>query len=460
MSIALFNKRAVFLPSIQNILCSPAAHTLKLTKTQPSKNGEREKRNKKNRKVLTVIKYCSLGTASCLITRRLWIIYRMKRIQSDILAQLERESLVKKGEPSFPYVFLRSLKLVAMFLPILITSPLAFINCPKSYILSAWWKITEKVVNHAGPTWIKFMQWLSSRPDMIPLHICVRLSRFQANCETHSFNDTLRILKRTVNIDETFSYINPIPVASGSMGQVYEATLRSPLGHFFDSKVALKVVHPRVSKPVKADLKILSGLKNVFVHLPFFGSLPLTEAFVSFREQMLNHLDLRREAVNLCKFNANFSSIFDRCFKFPKPFRGLTEKSFVVESFERGVPIAKIADSRDTKLKATVARLCMDGFLKMMFRDNFMHMDLHPGNILVDNKHKYFLSPSVVFLDPGLTATLSKEKLKNFCEMCYLVSSKRSREAAEMMIDRGPKGTKCSQKQRGKFKYIFKILFA
>lgn len=452
MSLSLFGKRVVVLPSIQNLLCFPA-RAFNCNGRGKDKREKKKKKNeaqwtKKNRKVISALKYCSLGTASCLIARRVWIIHRMKQVQSEVLAQLARESSASKS-PSFLYTFARSLELTAMFLPIFVTSPLAFVNCPNSYTVGAWWWAVEKAVNCAGPTWIKFIQWLSTRPDMIPAHICARLSRFQAKCNAHSFKDTLRILHRSVNVEETFSYINPTPIASGSIGQVYEATLRSPLGRFFDSKVALKVVHPGISKLVKADLKILSGIKSVFMHLPFLNSIPMEEAFAAFKQQMLNHLDLRREAINLCKFNVNFSSILDWRVRFPKPFRGLVHKDFFVESYEDGVPIKVVANGCDNKLKSSVARLCMDGFLKMMFRDNFMHMDLHPGNILVDKRSR-FLPPRVIFLDPGLTATLSREKIRNFCETCLLVSFRRYRKAAEMMIDRGPKGMKCSPEQRGK----------
>lgn len=452
MSINLFNRRATVLPSLHNILNSISrtltCNSNKFNKKNKDKDERKEIRKKNRWKAIAAAKYCSIGTASLLITRRLWIIHRMNRIQRDLLRQLSQDTTVHK-RASLPYTLVRSLRLAAMFLPIFLTSPLAFLNCPNSYTLNGWWWLVERTVNRAGPTWIKFMQWLSTRPDMIPMHICAKLSRFQANCKEHPFRDTLAILERSVNVEKTFAHINPTPIASGSIGQVYEATLRSPLGHFFDSKVALKVVHPGVSRSVRADLRILSGLKSVFEHLPFFNSIPLTEAFTAFREQMLNHLDLRKEAVNLCRFNINFSSVWDRCVRFPRPFPGLVKEGFLVESYEPGVPIRRVADGCNGKLKAAVARLCMDGFLKMMFRDNFMHMDLHPGNILVHERGR-LLSPRVVFLDPGLTASLSKEKMKNFCEMCFLVSTKRSKEAAAMMIDRGPKGTKCTPKQRGK----------
>lgn len=451
MSLSLFNQRVAVLPSVHHALNS-ITRGLTITKNKRNEKKESDKsksKNKSRKKAFTAIKYCSIGTASLLAARRLWIIHRMNRIQRDLLRQLSQDSLLSNKGPSFPYTFARSLKLAAMFFPIALTTPLAFLNCPNSRILNGWWWLVERTVNRAGPTWIKFMQWLSTRPDMIPMHICAKLSRFQTNCKEHPFQDTLAVLQRSINVEKTFAHINPTPIASGSMGQVYEATLRSPLGHFFDSKVALKVVHPGVSRSVRADLRILSGLKSVFEHLPFFNSIPLTEAFTAFRDQMLNHLDLRKEAVNLCKFNINFSSIWDRCFRFPRPFPGLVQRGFLVESYEPGVPIRRVADGCNSRLKAAVARLCMDGFLKMMFRDNFMHMDLHPGNILVHERGR-LLSPHVVFLDPGLTASLSKEKMRNFCEMCFLVSSKRSKEAAAMMIDRGPKGTKCSPEQRGK----------
>lgn len=413
---------------------------------------DKQRPKKKKRSVFHWVKFCAVGGASCLVARRLFIIHTMNKLEAEISARIAHDSaLMAKEDPSFAYVFLRSLRLAAMFLPLTLTSPLAFVStvpCLRS-IGNVWWWCAERTVNSAGPAWIKLAQWLSTRPDIVPPSVCARLSLFQADCATHSFSDTLKIIQRFVDIEKTFTHINPVPMASGSVGQVYEATLRSPFGSLFGSRVVLKVVHPGVSKPVRADLRIFNGLACVLSHMPFFRSIPLRESLVAFREQMMNHLDLRREAANLCKFNTNFSSLRDVCIRFPRPFRGLVEREFFVESFEPGVPVNQVADGKDMRLRSAVARLCMDGFLKMMFRDNFMHMDLHPGNILVQRPSLPWCSPRVVFLDPGLTASLSKEKMKNFCEMCCLVSTKRSREAAAMMIDRGPKDTKCSPKQRG-----------
>ena len=97
---------------------------------------------------------------------------------------------------------------------------------------------------------------------------------------------------------------------------------------------------------------------------------------------------------------------------FPKPILELCSEQVLVESFEHGTHIGSLIQDLDTIPIESRKKLAAKGvnmFLKMVFRHNFVHCDLHPGNILVsDNEDK------LIILDPGLTASLSKKDMRNF----------------------------------------------
>ena len=97
---------------------------------------------------------------------------------------------------------------------------------------------------------------------------------------------------------------------------------------------------------------------------------------------------------------------------FPKPILELCSEQVLVESFEHGISIGTLIqdlDSTPIDSRKRLAAKGVDMFLKMVFRHNFVHCDLHPGNILVSSNDE-----KLIILDPGLTASLSNKDMRNF----------------------------------------------
>ena len=121
-------------------------------------------------------------------------------------------------------------------------------------------------------------------------------------------------------------------------------------------------------------------------------------------------LDLRNEADNLTKFQQNFKNASS--VKFPTPIKELCSKQILVETFENGVPIGNILkdlESIPLQRRKDIAAKGVDMFLKMIFNHNFVHCDLHPGNILLNEA-----DDSLIIIDPGLTASLTPKDKRNF----------------------------------------------
>jgi aarF domain-containing kinase len=159
-----------------------------------------------------------------------------------------------------------------------------------------------------------------------------------------------------------------------------------------------------------------------------------------FSSLLLSQLNLVREAENLLEFRYNFRDFSGVAF--PSPVMELCSPDVLVESFEEGYPLQKTQPSK------ALADLGVKMFLKMLFEDNFVHADLHPGNLLVRIKHAdgsvgltkvdHRDKNELVVLDPGLVTSLSPKDRENFLLLFSAVACGNSELASNMMLERSP----------------------
>ncbi|CAD2219290.1 aarF domain-containing kinase [Angomonas deanei] len=238
------------------------------------------------------------------------------------------------------------------------------------------------------------------------------------------------------------------------------------------TELAIKVTHPNIRRQIKADLlametvicignKIIPGLKF----------LNLDKSVLEFSSLLRSQLNLLVECDNFQQFRYNFRDI--KGILFPTPLPSLCSQDVLFETFEEGEPLQNIACSSDN---TDLAELGCHMFLKMLFQDNFVHSDLHPGNVLIrenwsleedlgnrrsilDPKRKermndmrdekslterYYpdgrrkLRRELVVLDAGLVTTLSPQERNNFISLFAAVACGDGKLGADLMIDRLP----------------------
>ena len=168
----------------------------------------------------------------------------------------------------------------------------------------------------------------------------------------------------------------------GSIAQVFKGTLKSATAESNQS-VAIKMIHPHVEKLVHTDMELLNIIASMIDTIPSLEILSIGETMRQFADCMTSQLDLRFEASNLVKFTKKFAE--DKWALFPCPIEGFVTKNVLVETLMEGAPISnfmhlkgEIGDSI-YQLKMKLSDLGVRLILKMVFFDNLIHGDLHPG---------------------------------------------------------------------------------
>jgi aarF domain-containing kinase len=333
-------------------------------------------------------------------------------------------------------LLIRALYISLCITPSLLASPLFILGTPA--LSEAWCRLLKSSIVMAGPCCIKLSQWIATRPDLFPLRICLALEGLQANARKQTKSEVLKNLKSAfgenwrsvVKIDEADIHV----LGSGCVAQVVE-------GSYGSTKVAIKMLHPGMRELFIIDLTILRALALTISRVPGASCLSLVEVVDEFSDLMLAQLDLRREASSLDRMRMNFGSRSWSCLHFPRVL--VASESILIESFEDGTLMSSyLQNSASGKQSRAMAALGLDMFLKMVFIDNFVHGDLHPGNIIVKTKGGHFL---MSVIDAGITVELRPEDRRNFLDLFRAIVFNEGREVGRLMWVRS-RGSVCIDK--------------
>ncbi|KAJ4485841.1 protein kinase [Lentinula aciculospora] len=312
----------------------------------------------------------------------------------------------------------RFISLCFIFLPVILTSPMLLLGKPqKKYKVDGWGAIwwygfLAKRMETAGPTFIKLSQWAASRADLFPAYLCEKLGALHSHGKPHSLRHTKQVIEKVFHrrFNDVFEEFDEEPIGTGAIAQVYRATLKkdllppSYLGPRRHTKmptaalnsvtltnpppsvptaaVAIKVLHPRVVKTISRDLSIMSFFAHFITLIPGMQWLSLPEEVDVFGQMMFQQLDLRHEAENLITFESNFGSR-DVPVNFPRPLQVWSTPHILVEEYQNALPLEIFLKNGGGPYDEQVATVGLDAFLNMLLLDNFVHSDLHPGNIMI-----------------------------------------------------------------------------
>jgi ubiquinone biosynthesis protein len=237
----------------------------------------------------------------------------------------------------------------------------------------------REMLDELGPTFVKFGQLLSTRPDIVPPDILVELQSLQDDVRPFPYEDVERVIQQDLelSVEQLFTEFEETPVAAASIGQVHRATL--PNGH----RVAVKVQRPNAPRQVEADLALLyqaARLARERVRaLDFIDARQLVDEFArSIRQE----LDYRLEARNAEIFHHRFSG--HPHVKIPRVYWSYTRARVLTLELLEGIQLADLPqDAWEMEERRRLAYLMTETWMTMIFRHGFFHGDPHPANIFV-----------------------------------------------------------------------------
>ncbi|MDG6777332.1 ubiquinone biosynthesis regulatory protein kinase UbiB [Thiomicrorhabdus sp. zzn3] len=257
-----------------------------------------------------------------------------------------------------------------------------------------------------GPIFIKLGQALSTRKDLLPQDISVELTKLQDDCppfdEAHSKQIIEQALKQPV--EEAFASFDPVPMASASIAQVHAATLHS------GTDVVVKVVRPDIKPVIEQDVAIMFSLAKLLeAAVKESRRLHPVEVVAEFEKTILDELDMMREAANAAQLRRNFED--SELLYVPEIFWSHTNDNVMTMERIYGIRISETeklvevgVDLKDLSAKGVVI------FFTQVFKHNFFHADMHPGNIFVLPDGRY------AAIDFGIMGTLTPEDQRYLAE--------------------------------------------
>jgi len=285
----------------------------------------------------------------------------------------------------------------------------------------------RRALEDLGPIFVKFGQILSTRRDLLPDDISDELARLQDRVPPFPGAVARKIIEKSLgeSLEEVFASFDEEPLASASIAQVHAARLKS------GEDVVVKVVRPGIQRTIRRDVDLLFYIARLAQrYWPDARRLRPVEVVSEYEKTIFDELDLLREAANATQLRRNFAGS-DQLYV-PEVHWPLTRRNVMVMERIYGTPIGNIAELRrqEIDLKALSHR-GVTIFFTQVFRHNFFHADMHPGNIFVEPGGRY------IAVDFGIVGTLSPTDQRYLAENFMAFFNRDYRRVAELHVESG-----------------------
>jgi ubiquinone biosynthesis protein len=285
----------------------------------------------------------------------------------------------------------------------------------------------RRTLEDLGPIFVKFGQILSTRRDLLPDDIADELAKLQDSVPPFSGSEARRIIEKALgeSTDTLFTEFDETPLASASIAQVHTATL--PDG----KRVIVKVLRPGIEKVIRRDLALLHTLARLAERYWADGRrLRPREVVSDYEHTIIDELDLMREAANASQLRRNFSG--SNQLYVPEVYWPLARRNVLVMERIHGTVISDIAALRDKGIDLKqLSERGVEIFFTQVFRHNFFHADMHPGNIFVEDSGRY------IAVDFGIMGTLSLDDQRYLAENFLAFFNRDYSRVAELHVESG-----------------------
>jgi ubiquinone biosynthesis protein len=292
-----------------------------------------------------------------------------------------------------------------------------------------------------GPIFVKFGQALSTRRDLLPVDVADELAKLQDSVPPFPADIAIAMIEGTFGrpLKEIFASFESTPLAAASIAQVHAATLNS------GAEVVVKVLRPGMREVIDLDLEVLDALAELADEY-WVEARPVRpiEVVQEYRKTVTDELDLMREAGNASQLKRNFAG--SQLLYVPQIYWDYCRQNVMVMERIHGIVVSQVAELRARG--ADIAKLAENGveiFFTQVFRHNFFHADMHPGNIFVqvdDPKN-----PRYAAVDFGIVGTLQPRDQHYLAENFMAFFNRDYGRIARLHLESGwvPKGTRVDE---------------
>ncbi|MDD8061071.1 MULTISPECIES: ubiquinone biosynthesis regulatory protein kinase UbiB [Shewanella] len=283
-----------------------------------------------------------------------------------------------------------------------------------------------------GPVYIKLGQMLSTRRDLLDDEWAYQLAMLQDRVPPFDSALAREAIEAELGapIDTYFDDFDDSPLASASISQVHTAVLKSN-----GKDVVLKILRPNVEQQILADLQLMTQTANLLETILGEGNrLRPAEVIEDYQTTILGELNLKLEALNAIRLRNNF--IDSNALYVPFVYEEHSYERLMVMERIYGIPVS---DTEALRAQGTNFKLLAERgvelFFTQVFRDNFFHADMHPGNIFISREHPD--DPFYIGLDCGIMGTLTEVDKRYLAENFLAFFNRDYHRIAQLYIESG-----------------------
>jgi len=286
-------------------------------------------------------------------------------------------------------------------------------------------------IESLGPIFIKFGQLMATRRDLFGDEITDELEKLLDQVPPFPWNEARDIIEQQLGmpLEKAFKKFDENEIASASIAQVYGAQL--PDGQ----DIIVKIVRPGIERRIRQDIEVLLLLaKMADRYWDEAKRVKPIQIVREFETTIFNELDLVREAANASELRRNFEGSPDLYVPFVH-WEYCRSRVMVMERIH-GIPVTDIKQLRAHDINFEVlSRKGVEIFFTQVFRHNYFHADMHPGNIFVATSKPE--DPKYIAVDFGIMGSLSTSDQRYLAENFAAFFNRDYRRVAELHVDSG-----------------------
>lgn len=304
-------------------------------------------------------------------------------------------------------------------------------------------EVLRNILVELGPFYVKLGQLMSTRPDLLPPNYIKALTALQANVPPIPWTNIQEVLIEELQqpLESIFNYINPDPIAAGSIGQIHRGTLLN------GTEVAIKIQRPGIDKIVAQDITLIKGIAELVALTEFGQNYDIVKLADEFAQAITAELDFTQEGYYTDRIRQNLakSSWFDpKQLVIPQVYWEASTKKILVLQWLNGQPILQAdlslppIETSIQKRKNEITTLLFRAFFQQLYIDGFFHADPHPGNIF------YLEDGRVAIIDCGMVGRLDPRTQQILTELLLAIFDLDAQGCTQLTIELSESGQPAS----------------